>query len=154
MSLIILPGADKRKDDWAFENGKEILWYLENPQTRVVQITAPMAPIPHGFVRHKTNQPKEMDRVFRKLNEQEREKNQAVLDQLWGRGRAYYEALRGRLMERLVSADTKEWEKAIIRESLRLMNERDHESQKNHQYGVSQMELSDAPLEGARTKVN
>jgi hypothetical protein len=57
-------------------------------------------------------------------------------------------------MERLSSTDTKEWEKAFIRESLRLMNERDHEAQKNHAYGVSQMELSEAPIAGGRTKVN
>ena len=114
MSFIILPG--ERKDDWAFENGKEILWYLENPMTRVVQITAPMAPIPDGFNRHKTNQPKEMDRVFRKLHEQERDKNAQVIEKMWSRGRAQYEALRDRLNQRLVSADTKVWEKAFIRE--------------------------------------
>lgn len=152
MSLTIIP--DKRKEDWAFENGKEVLWYLENLQTRVVQITAPMAPIPHGFVRHKTNQPREMDRVFRKMHEQEREKNQAVIDKMWSRGRAHYEALRGRLNQRLFSADTKEWEKAFIRESLRLMNERDDEARKNHVYGVSEMELGDAPIQGPRTRVN
>ena len=152
MSFIILPG--ERKDDWAFENGKEILWYLENPMTRVVQITAPMAPIPYGFNRHKTNQPKEMDRVFRKLHEQEREKNQAVIEKMWSRGRAHYEDLRGRLNQRLVSADTKVWEKAFIRESLRLMSERDNEAQKNHVYGISAMEESPAPLPGARTRVN
>ena len=154
MSLIILPGADKRKDDWAFENGKGNSYYLENPVTRVVQITSPMSPIPYGFNRHKTNVPREMDRVFRKLHEQEREKNQQVIERMWSRGRAHYEALRGRLNQRLLSADTKEWEKAFIRESLRLMEERDHEAQKNHQYGVSAMELGDAPLPGGRTRVN
>ncbi len=152
MSLIILPG--ERKDDWAFENGKEVLWWLENPKTRVVQMTSPMAPIPYGFVRHKTNQPKEMDRVFRKLHEQERDKNEKLIQKMWSRGRAHYEALRDRLNQRLVSADTKEWEKAFIRESLRLMEERDHEAQKNHQYGVSGLELGDAPIQGARTRVN
>ena len=154
MSFIILPDQKKPKDDWCFENGREILWYLENPRTRVVQITAPMAPIPYGFNRHKTNQPKEMDRVFRKLHEQERDKNQQVIEKMWSRGRAHYEALRDRLNQRLVSADTKVWEKAFIRESLRLMSERDNEAQKNHVYGVSSMEEAPAPLEGARTRVN
>ena len=154
MSLIILPGADKRKDDWAFENGKEVLWYLENPVTRVVQITAPMAPIPHGFVRHKTNVPREMDRVFRKLHEQERDRNAQLVEKLWSRGRAHYEALRGRLNQRLLGSDAKEWEKAFIRESLRLMEERDHDAQKNNVYGVSAMELGDAPLPGGRTRIN
>jgi len=154
MSLIILPSADNRKDDWAFENGKEVLWYLENPVTRMVQITAPMAPIPHGFVRHKTNVPREMDRVFRKMHEQERERNQQLIEKMWSRGRAHYDSLRSRLNQRLLGSDTKEWEKAFIRESLRLMDERDHESQKNNVYGVSSMEESEAPIQGARTRVN
>ena len=119
-----------------------------------MQITSPISPIPHGFNRHKTNVPREMDRVFRKLHEQEREKNQKVIERMWSRGRAHYEALRERLKQRLLSAATKEWEKAFIRESLRLMEERDHEAQKNHQYGVSAMEEAPAPLPGARTRVN
>ena len=152
MSLIILPG--ERKDDWAFENGKEILYYLENPVTRVVQITSPISPIPHGFNRHKTNVPREMDRVFRKLHEQEREKNQQVIERMWSRGRAHYEALRGRLNQRLLSADTKEWEKAFIREALQRMADRDHANQENTRYGVSSMEDAPAPLPPSRTRVN
>lgn len=153
MSLIILPGSDKG-NDWNFENGKEVLWYLENPVTRVVQITAPMAPIPYGFVRHKTNQPKEMDRVFRKLHEQERDRNAKMIEKMWSRGRAHYEELRRRLNDRLTSAGTGEWEKAFIREALRLMTERDHEAQRNNVYGVSAMELAAAPLPGGRKTVN
>ena len=99
MSLIILPG--ERKDDWAFENGKEVLWYYENPATRIVVMTSPMTPHRIGYNRHKTNQPKEMDRVFRKMHEQEREKNEKVIERIWARGRAHYEALRGRLNQRL-----------------------------------------------------
>jgi hypothetical protein len=95
-----------------------------------------------------------MDRVFRKLHEQERDKNAVVIEKMWSRGRAQYEALRDRLNHRLVSADTKEWEKAFIRESLRLMSERDNEAQKNNVYGVSAMEESPAPLPGGRTRVN
>jgi hypothetical protein len=95
-----------------------------------------------------------MDHVFRKIHEQERERTEKEIEKLWSRGRAYYEELRSRLNQRLLSVETSEWEKAFIRESLRLMNERDFEAQKNTKYGVSAMEESEAPLEGARTKVN
>jgi hypothetical protein len=112
-----------------------------------------MTPLRNGFNRHKTNQPQEMDRVFRKIHEQEREKNEQVIEKLWSRGREYYEVLRSRLNQRLLSVTTSEWEKSFIRESLRLMNERDHEAQKNTKFGVSAMEESAAPLEGERKKV-
>ena len=152
MSLIILPG--ERKDDWAFENGKEVLHYDQNPATGHVVMTSPMTPHRIGYNRHKTNQPKEMDRVFRKLHEQEREANEKLVEKIWARGRDHYEALRGRLMQRLTAAGVKEWEKAFIREALRLMDERDHKMQQNTVYGMASMQESPAPVEGARTKVS
>lgn len=153
MSILILPGADKG-NGWSFENGKEVIFYDENPQTKHVILTSPMTPQRVGYVRHKTNQPKEMDRVFRKLCEQEREANEKLIEKIWSRGRAQYEALRERLMQRLVSADTKDWEKAFIREALQRMADRDHENQKNTRFGVSAMELGDAPIQGQRKTVN
>ena len=152
MSLIILP--DKRKEDWAFENGKEVLHWDENPVTHRVVLTAPFSPRRHGFNRHKTNQPKEMDRVFRKLAAQEHEDNEKFVEKLYMRGRAFYETARSRLTQRLLSVDCQEWEKAFIREALRLMDERDHKMQQNTVYGVSSMEETEAPIEGARKRVN
>ncbi len=152
MSLIILPG--ERKDGWAFENGKEVLHYDQNPATGHVVMTSPMTPHRIGYNRHKTNQPKEMDRVFRKLHEQEREANEKLIEKIWARGRSHYEALRGRLMQRLLATDCKEWEKAFIREALQRMADRDHANQENTRYGVSAMEDAPAPLPPSRTKVN
>ena len=153
MSLIILSDKGKPENDWSRENGKEVIWFDENPATTQVVMTSPLTPLRNGFNRHKTNQPKEMDRVFRKIHEQEREKNEQVIEKLWSRGREYYEVLRSRLNQRLLSVTTSEWEKSFIRESLRLMNERDHEAQKNTKFGLSAMEESEAPLEGERKKV-
>ena len=153
MSIEII-GSKKTGSEWSFENGKEVLYFDENPITKQVVITSPISPYRHGFNRHKTNQPKEMDRVFRKMHEQERQKNEQLIEKIWNRGRAYYDALRSRLNQRMLSCETSEWEKSFIRESLRLMNERDHEAQQNTKYGVSALETTEAPLEGGRTKVN
>jgi hypothetical protein len=153
VSLIILPGAKKSSEDWAFENGKEVCWYDENPVAKHIILTSPMSPRRHGYNRTKTSVPKEMDRIFSRLHEQEREANQRLVERIYCRGRAFYEAARGRLLQRLVSADSKAWEKAFIRESLRLMDERDSAMQKNTVYGVSGLETSEAPVQGARQKV-
>ena len=151
MSLIILPG--ERKDDWAFENGKEVLHYDQNPATGHVVMTSPMTPHRIGYNRHKTNQPKEMDRVYRKIHEQEREKNEKLIEKIWARGRSHYEALRSKLNQRMLSADCKEWEKSFIREALQRMADRDHANQENTRYGVSAMEDAPAPLPPSRTRV-
>lgn len=151
MSLILLPG--QKRDDWAYENGKEVLHYDEDPVTKHVILTSPMSPRRHGYNRQKTSVPAEMDKIFTRLARQEYEANQKLIERIYFRGRAFYEAARGRLLQRLTSADTKEWEKAFIRESLRLMDERDSKMQKNTVYGVSAMQSTEAPIEGARKKV-
>ena len=154
MSLIILPSAKKPNEDWAYENGKEVLIWDENPMTKRVVLTSPISPRRPGFNRHKTVAPKEMDRIFKRLAEQEHEDNEAMVEKLYTRGRAFYDAARSRLTQRLMSVDCKEWEKAFIREALRLMDERDHKMQQNTVYGTSAMETTEAPIEGARTRVN
>lgn len=151
--MIILPGADKAIPDWTRENGKEVMYFDENPVTKHVILTSPLTPARHGYNRVKTSTPAEMDRVFTLLARQEHEANQRLIERIYHRGRDYYERCRSNLLQRLMSADTKEWEKAFIRESLRLMDERDSAMQKNTVYGVSGMETTEAPVEGARLKV-
>lgn len=150
--MIVLP--EKKREDWAYENGKEVLWFDENPVTKRVILCSPMSPARLGYNRHKTNKPKEMDRIFGRLNEQERESNRKLIEKMFLRGRGFYEKARSALLQRLVLAETKEWEKSFIRESLRLMDERDAAMQKNTVYGVSSMQTTEAPLEGPRTKVS
>lgn len=139
--------------DWTTENGKERLWYAENPVTKRVFFTSPFSPLPAGYVRKATTEPKEMDRVFNRMHEQEREHNEKMIEQIYSRGREYYERARSELKRRLSSASTSEAEKNIIRASLKLMDERDSKMQENHVYGVSSMQETEAPLEGARTRV-
>ncbi|MFZ3343333.1 MAG: hypothetical protein WA213_20820 [Terriglobales bacterium] len=149
--MIILPGA--KREDWAYENGREVVWFDENPVTKHVILTSPMSPKRHGYNRAKTSVPAEMDRIFTRLAQQEYEANQRLIERIYYRGREYYERVRSNLLTRLMSADTKEWEKAFIRESLRLMDERDSAMQRNTVYGVSGMQSTEAPIEGTRQKV-
>jgi hypothetical protein len=154
MSLTILPGAKKPNENWAYENGKEVLWYDEHFLTKRVVLTSPMSPLRKDCNRIKTTDPKVMESVFQRLNQQEHEQNEQLIEKLYNRGREFYNAARSRLTQRLLSVDCGEWEKAFIRESLRLMDERDHKMQKNTVYGVSAMQETEAPIESTRTRVN
>lgn len=142
-----------KENDWTRMNGKECLWYAENAVGRIY-FTSPMSDLQPGYVLRHTTSPREMDRLFNKMHDQEREQNERFVERLYNRGREHYEKLRSSLMTRLTSAGVSEAEKNIIRASLKLMNERDHKMQQNHAYGVSSMQESEAPLEGPRTKVN
>lgn len=139
--------------DWTRENGREKLWWAENPVTGRIFFTSPMSPLPPGYVRKSTTSPREMDRLFNKMHEQEREHNEQFIEQLYNRGRAYYDRVRSQLRSKLQSGATSDAEKNIIRASLKLMDERDHKMQQNTVYGVSAMQEHEAPLEGPRTKV-
>jgi hypothetical protein len=132
-----------RTDDWAFENGKERLWYAENAAGHIF-FTSPMSPLPPGFARYSTTNPKEMDRLFNKMHAQEREANERFVEQLYSRNREKYEALRSALRDRLNAAGVSDAEKNIIRASLALMDERDQKMQQNTVYGVSAMQEGDA----------
>jgi hypothetical protein len=140
-------------NDWAFENGKERLWYAENPANKHIFFTSPMSPLPLGFVRKSTTSPKEMDRLFSRMHEQERAQNEQFIEKLYSRGREHYDRLRSALRTRLQSAGVSDAEKNIIRASLNLMDEKDAKMQQNTVYGVSAMQEHEAPREGKRTRV-
>jgi hypothetical protein len=144
----------KETYSFAFENGKEVVWWDENPATGHVIMTKPNTPQRLGYNRHSTKKPAEIRRLHRKMFEQETDAGQKFVEKLWGRGRPYYEKLRSRLTQRMLASDCSNLEKDIIRESLRLMDERQQSELNSTRYGVSAMEESAAPLEGPRTRVN
>lgn len=148
MDIIIKDG-----DDWTRENGKEKLWYAENPVTKHVYLTSPMSKLQLGFVLKSTTNPKEMDRIFTRLHEQEREHNEKFIEALYNRGREKYESLRSNLRQRFQSAGVSDAEKNIIRAALKLMDEKDARSQENNVYGISGMQEAPEPLPGPSKKV-
>ena len=139
-------------DDWTRENGKELLWWAENASGRIF-FTSPMSPLPAGYVRKSTTSPKEMDRLFNKMHEQEREQNERMIEKIYNQGRWYYDKCRSELKRRLTLQGTSNAERNIIRAALKLMDEKDSKMQENHIYGVSAMQESEKPIEAPRKKV-
>ncbi len=112
-----------------------------------------MSPLPIGFARYSTTNPKEMDRLFNRMHDQEREQNEKFLERLYTQGREKYDMLRSNLRNRLMASGVSDAEKNIIRASLKLMDERDHKAQQNTVRGVSAMQETERPIEGSRTRV-
>jgi hypothetical protein len=139
-------------NDWTKQNGKEVLHWAENASGHIF-FTSPMSPLPPGFARHSTTNPREMDRLFNRMHEQEREQNERFIEKLYNQGRAYFDGLRKTLIAKLSSAATSDAEKNIIRASLALMDQKDAKMQQNNVYGVSAMQETEQPLEGKRTRI-
>ena len=139
--------------EWAKENGKERMWYAEHHMTKHVFLTSPMSPLPIGFVRHSTTNPREMDRIFQRLHDQERVRNEQFVEQLYNKNREKYERTRDILRTRMLSSQCSDAEKNIIREALKLMDKKDQKMQENNVYGVSPMQEAPEPLPGERKRV-
>lgn len=140
-------------NSWTTENGREKVWYAENPATQRIYFTSPMSDLQPGYVLKSTTNPKEMDRLFNLMHEQEREHNEKLIEQLYSRGREYYEKRRSALLSRLRTAGVTEVEKGIIRKALQLMDEKDAKMQQNTVYGVSAMQEAPAPLPPRRKRI-
>lgn len=134
---------------------KETIYYAEHFGTGhiIYPTQLPQALQPLGYVLKSTSNPKEMDRIFRKMHDQEREHNEKFVERLYHQGRERFEMVRATLKGRLLASDVSNAERDVIKECLRLMDENDHKMQQNNVYGVSAMEEFEAPLEGPRTKV-
>ena len=139
-------------DDWNFENGKERLWWAENAVGKIF-FTSPIAFLPPGYARFSTTEPKQMDRLFNRMHDQEREKNEKLIENIYNRDRMRYDMLRSSLRTRLKTAGVTDAEKNIIRASLKLMDEHDHKMQQNNVYGVSAIQEHEANNGPATTKV-
>ena len=149
MSLELM--KHQQPDDWTRENGKEKLWWQENAVGRVF-LSSPMSRLAVGYVLKSTTRPREMDRIYDKMNAQEREHNQQLLDDLFNRNRAKYDATRSKLMTKLASGASNA-EKNLIREALKLMDAKEEKMRKNSVTGVADIQEHEANNGPKTTKV-
>ena len=131
---------------------KETLYYAENAVGRIY-FTSPASPLHPGYMLKSTNSPREMDRIFQKMHDQEREHNQAMIDKLYLRGKENFARMRSELLRKIGLHDTSNAEKGIIREALRRMDEKEAKMQENTVYGVSAMQEAPEPLPASNVKV-
>jgi hypothetical protein len=126
---------------------KEIMWWAEQMVTgRVIFPVSRASRLPVGYELKSTTTPSEMDRVFKKMGEQEYGANAKRIQAIFNNGREYVIAARRRLRDRSCAHDCSNSEKALIHYILDLMDKKDAKMQENHAFGVSAMQESAAPL--------
>lgn len=131
---------------------KETIWYAENAEGRVY-LCSQQSDLKPGYALRSTNKPGGMDKLFSRISRQEHEQNEKFIEKLWARGRENYGRMRSELTRKLNLGSTLNAERAIIRASLKLMDEKEFKAQENHVYGVSAMQESPEPLPARNMKV-
>jgi hypothetical protein len=129
----------------------ETLYWAENA-AGYVYLSLPGAPLKPGFQRFSTRTPSEMDRIFAKLDRQEKKFHAEMTEQIFNRGAAWIDQNRSNIRNRMAQSNS-EGEKEVLRAWLKAFDNRMDKLMKNTVYGVSAMQTTEAPLDKPRGKV-
>lgn len=125
-------------------NGNEKLWWAEDA-TGYVYLTMPESPSRPGFQKFSTTTPSEMDRIFAKLDRQEKARHAQMTEQMFNRSKAFIDKNLSNLRTRLANSNSEE-EKDVIRAWMQAFNNKMDKLMKNTVYGVSAMQQAAAPI--------
>ena len=132
-------------------SANETLYWCEN-SFGYVFLTSIMSTIPEGFIRCSTTIPSEMDKIFAKLDKQERAKYAKMTHDAYERRKEFIEHNLSDLRTRLANS-TNNFERGIIRAWIEAFNKRQSRLQECTVYGVSEMQQREAPLPGPSRKI-
>lgn len=124
-------------------NGIEKLWYCTNSLGRVF-LTSPQSPVPPGYLRTFTTDPKEMDRIYAKLDAQTKREHAEMTEADYHRRKGRIDQWRSDIRSRMVSADCSDAERGILRAALVACDKREEKLNRNTVYGVSAMQTTEA----------
>jgi len=133
-------------------NGNEELVYCQN-SAGYVFLTSIMSPVPEGFIRYSTKAPSEMDKVFAKLDQQERRRYAEMTERTYNNRKEFIESNLSNLRARLGSVDCDQREKEFIRAWIEAFNRRQTKLQQSTVYGVSAMQTTEAPLPASVNRI-
>ena len=125
-------------------NGNEKLTWAENAEG-YVYLTSDYSPAKPGFHRFSTTTPSEMDRIFAKLDKQEKARHARMTEQMYNNSRAFIEDNLSNLRTRMANTSSPE-EKEVLRCWIQAFNNKMDKLMKNTVYGVSAMQQAPAPV--------
>jgi len=127
----------------AYLNDK--VYYCEDSGGHIF-LTTPESPIPEGFIRLTAETVPDIERVWKRLDQQERRRMERMNEEDFKKREAQINAFRSRLHERMKATDCSPVEKDMIRYSLDFLQRKQDALYKNSVYGVAKMQESEAPL--------
>jgi len=125
-------------------NGKEKLVWAQNAQG-YVYLTSFESPLKPGFERFSTTTPSEMDRIFAKLDKQEKAQYAQMTERMFSARKGFIEDNLSNLRTRLAQSNNPA-EKEILRAWIEAFNNKMHKLMSHTVYGVSAMQKEAAPI--------
>ena len=128
--------------------GDDSVYYCENSAGHVF-LTTPESPIPEGFQRFHATTVWEVERIWKRIDQQEKRDAERMTETMYLQRKAKLEAMKSHLATRMASSDCSNAEKDFIRESLKVLNRKEDILNSHSVYGVAFMQQKEAPLPAA-----
>jgi hypothetical protein len=125
-------------------NGKERLYWAEDA-TGYVYLTLPESPLRPGFQKFSTTTPSEMDRIYAKLDRQEKKRHAEMTELMFNRRREFIDTNLSSLRTKMANSNNAE-EREVIRAWIQAFNNKMDKLMKNTVYGVAAMQAAPAPI--------
>ena len=125
--------------------GDESVWYCENSGGHVF-LTTPESPVPEGFQRFHATTVWEVERVWKRLDQQERRAAEQMTEKIFLQRMAKIQVIKSGLEQRKLAADCSNAERDFIRESIKVLNRKEDTLNKCSVYGVAYMQQKEKPL--------
>jgi len=132
--------------------GTDNVTYAEDA-TGYVYLTVPQAPLKPGFMLKVAQSAKAKERVWARLDQQERRAAAEMTETIYARRMGRIAAIRDNLNARKNAADATQAERDFIRASLEALDRKERIMQQSSVYGVAAMQERDAPLPPRRAIV-
>lgn len=126
-------------------NGSDKLWWMQRSDGHVY-LTSPESPVPPMHERFSTTIPSEMDRIFRKLDQQTKEEHGHLTETLYLQRKDRIDQWRSDIRARMQQSDCSAMEKAFLQAALRANDKREEKLNRNTVYGISAMQTTEEKL--------
>lgn len=123
-------------------NGIEKLYWQQSSTGRVF-LSSPQSPLSPGYIRCATTNPREMDRIFAKIDHQVKIEHAEMTQMDYERRKDRIEKWRSDIRSRMVSADCSDFERGVLRAALAACDAREEKLNRNTVYGVSAMQTTE-----------
>ena len=128
--------------------GSESVVYCENSAGHVF-LTTVESPIPEGFIRKVAETVWDVEAVWKKLDQQEREEAARMSKAIYDKRQAGVRALRDFANRRMAASDCGTAEKDFLREWIEILNRKQSVMDNFSVYGVAYMQEREKPLPAA-----
>ena len=125
-------------------NGRERLYWQQNAEGHVF-LSDPASPVKRGFQLFSTVTPSEMDRIFAKIDRQEKKRHAEMTEAVWGRQKAWIEGQQSNIRHKIANSRN-EAEKDFLRAWLQAFDNKMDKLMKNTVYGIAAMQAESAPI--------